>query len=189
MVWSSFPEDQKVLEETPLGHTIPDVSGPLAQVVVNNFGGNKMDYYLKRGIEYAADGCDGNMRNSTVTVGLANTATDVGSLPFYVTNSLGLPPDLPIKVPPGSMVSSVRVLATKGAELVNLTSNGERIVPNRESVERGHPSFEVFVVIPPGESGELVFQLSEPVVPGEADVPVQPLVDNPEPKVSVPACG
>jgi hypothetical protein len=86
------------------------------------------------------------------------------------------------------MVSSVRVLATKGAELVNLTSNGQRVVPNRESVERGHPSFEIFVVIPPGESGELVFQLSEPIVPGDANVPVQPLIDNPEPKVSVPSC-
>jgi hypothetical protein len=189
MVWSSFPEEQKVLEETALGHTIPDVSSPFAQVVINNFGGNKMDYYLKRDIEYAADGCNGQMRNSTVTVRLTNTVTNVGSLPKYVTGLPGLPSDLPINVPPGSMVSSVRVLATKGAELVNLTSNGERVVPNRESVERGHPSFEVFVVIPPGESGELVFQLSEPVVPGEATVPVQPLVDNPEPKVSVPACG
>ncbi len=189
MVWSSFPEEQKVLEETPLGHTIPDVSSPFAQVVINNFGGNKMDYYLKRDIEYAADGCDGTMRNSTVTVRLTNTATDVGSLPKYVTGLPGLPSDLPINVPPGSMVSSVRVLATRGAELVNLTSNGERVVPNRESVERGHPSFEIFVVVPPGESGELVFQLSEPVVPGEATVQVQPLVDNPEPKVSVPACG
>jgi hypothetical protein len=188
MVWSSFPEEQKVLEATPLGHTIPDTASPFALVIINNFAGNKIDYYLKRDIEYAADGCDGDMRNSTVTVRLTNTVTDVGSLPPYVTLSSGLPPDLPIKVPPGSMVSSVRVLATKGAELVNLTSNGQRVVPNRESVERGHPSFEVFVVIPPGESGELVFQLSEPIVPGDANVPVQPLIDNPEPKVSVPSC-
>lgn len=189
MMWSAFPEEQKVLEETPLGHALSETPGPFAQVIINNFGGNKMDYYLKREIEYAADGCDGDMRNSTVTVRLTNTATDLSALPKYVTGLPGLPPDLPIKVPPGSMVSSVRVLATKGAELVNLTSNGERVVPNRESVERGHPSFEIFVVIPPGQSGELVFQLSEPVVPGEAQVPVQPLIDNPEPKVLVPACG
>jgi hypothetical protein len=188
-VWSAFPAEQQVLEKTPLGHVIPDDSAPFAQVVINNFGGNKMDYYLKRDIEYAADGCDGEMRNSTVTVRLTNTATDVGPLPEYVTTSAGLPPDLPFKVPPGSMVSSIRVLATKGAELVNLTSNGQRVVPNRESVERGHSSFEIFVVIPPGESGELVFQLSEPVVSGDARVPIQPLIDNPEPKVSVPACG
>ena len=187
-VWSSFPEEQKVLEGTPLGHVIPDDNSPFAQVIINNFGGNKMDYYLKRDIEYAADSCDGKMRNSTVTVRLTNTVTDVKPLPEYVAGGLGLPRDLPINIPPGSMVSSVRLLATKGAELVNLTSNGERIVPSRENSERGHPSFEVFVVIPPGQSGELVFQLSEPIVPGEARVPVQPLIDNPKPKVSVPVC-
>jgi hypothetical protein len=157
-------------------------------VIINNFGGNKMDYYLKRDIEYAADGCDGKMRNSTVTVRLTNAVTDVKPLPEYVAGGLGLPRDLPFKIPPGSMVSSVRLLATEGAELVNLTSNGQRIVPSRETFERGHPSFEVFVVIPPGESGELVFQLEEPTAPGEPRVPVQPLIDNPKPKVSVPTC-
>jgi hypothetical protein len=188
MLWSSFPEEQKVLEETPLGHTIPETPGPFAQVVINNFGGNKMDYYLKRDIEYVADGCDGKMRNSTVTVRLTNTATDIKSLPDYVANAPGLPGDLPFKMPRGSMVSSVRLLATEGAELVNLTSNGQRIVPSRESVERGHPNFELFVVIPPGESGELVFQLSEPIIAGQPTVPVQPLIDNVVPVVSVPAC-
>jgi hypothetical protein len=187
-IWSASPAEQQVLEKTPLGHVIPDENGPFAQVIINNFGGNKMDYYLKREIEYAADGCDGKMRNSTVTVRLTNTASNVGALPAYVTGSQGLPSDLPIKVPPGSMVSSVRLLATEGAQLVNLTSNGERIVPNRENTERGHPSFEIFVVIPPGEKGELVFQISEPTVPGDALVPVQPLIDNITPQVSVPQC-
>lgn len=188
-VWSASPAEQQVLEETPLGHVIPDSDRPFAQVIINNFGGNKMDYYLERDIEYVADGCTGERRNSTVTVGLSNTATNVTPLPEYVAGGLGLPRDLPIKVPPGSMVSSVRLLATQGAELINLTSNGQRVVPNRETVERGHPSFEIFVVIPPGESGELVFQLSEPIAPGDANVPVQPLIDDPKPKVSVPACG
>ena len=187
MMWSAFPAEQQVLEQTKLGHIITDDPGPYAQVIVNNFGGNKMDYYLRREIEYAADGCDGEMRNSTVTVRLKNTATDA-NLSEYVAGLPGLPSGLPVKIPLGSQVSSVRLLATKGAILENVTSNGERILPNVETVERGRPSFEVQVVIPPGQSGELVFQLSEPIVPGQADVPVQPLVDNPVPEVSVPAC-
>lgn len=186
-VWSAFPEEQRVLEETTLGHTIPDSSAPLAEVVINNFGGNKMDYYLKREIEYAADGCDGDMRNSTVTVRLTNTATEVKSLPEYVAGSAGLPPDLPVKVPAGTMVSSVRLIATKGAKLVGLTANGERTAAISK-VERGHPAFEVQVVIPPGQSGELVFQLSEPTSAGEASVPIQPLIDDVKPVIEVPAC-
>ena len=186
MVWSGSSDIQKVLEETPLGHIIPDDAAPYANVVINNFGGNKMDYYLRRDIEYAADKCDGDVRNSTITVRLSNAASE--PLPDYAAGQWGLPTDLPIKVPRGSMVSSVRLLATQGATLENVTSNGMRIVPNRETVERGHPSFEVQVVIPPGQSGELIFQLREPTSPGEPRVPVQPLIDSPEPKIEVPAC-
>lgn len=187
MVWSDFPAEQAVLEETPLAHTIPDDAAPYAQVVINNFGGNKMDYYLKREIEYAAEGCAGEMRHSTVTVRLTNTATDT-DLGDYVAGSAGLPPDLPIKIPPGSQVSSVRLLATKGAVLESVASNGKTILPNAEAVERGRPSFEVQVVIPPGQSGELSFKLSEPTAAGQPRVPVQPLIDEVTPVISVSEC-
>ncbi len=187
MVWSSYAPEQTALEKTPLAHVIPEDDAPFAQVTINNLGGNKMDYYLRREIEYAADGCDGDMRNSTVTVRLTNTANNA-KLPDYVAGLNGTPTDFPIKVPPGTMVSSVRVLATKGAILKAVTSNGERVLPNAETVERGRPSFEVQIVIPPGQSGELSFQLSEPTAAGEARVPTQPLVDTVSPVVSVPKC-
>lgn len=187
MVWSAFPGEQMILEQTPLAHVIPEDTAPLAEVVINNFGGNKMDYYLKREIEYAADGCNGNMRNSTVTVRLTNTIGNTKDLPEYITGSQGLPPDMPVKFPPGTMVSSIRLIVTKGAKLVGLTANGERTAAISK-VERGHPAFEVQVVIPPGQSGELVFQLSEPATAGQPRVPVQPLLDPVSPKVSVPTC-
>ena len=85
-VWSASPAEQKLLEETPLAHVIPDDAAPYAQVIVNNLAGNKMDYYLEREIEYVADGCDGDMRNSTITVRLTNTATD-RPLPDYVAGT------------------------------------------------------------------------------------------------------
>lgn len=186
-VWSSFPEEQKVLQQTPLAHIVPDDPAPYAEVVINNFGGNKMDYYLKREIEYAADGCTGDMRNSTVTVRLANTLTDAKGLPVYVAGAAGLPPDMPIEFPPGTMVSSVRLIATQGAKLVGLTANGEK-TPAISKVERGHPAFEVQVVVPPGQSGELVFQLSEPASEGKPRVPIQPLIDNVTSVISAPTC-
>lgn len=187
LVWSANPAEQKLLEETPLAHALPDDSAPYAQVVINNLAGNKMDYYLTREIEYAADGCDGDMRNSTITVRLTNTATD-NALPDNVAGTVGLAETIPLEVPRGTMVSSVRVFTTKGAQLMSVTSNGKRIsaIPR---VENGRPSFEVQVAIPPGQSGELSFRLSEPTAAGEARVPVQPLIDNITPTVSVPTCG
>nr|WP_231514660.1 DUF4012 domain-containing protein [Mycobacterium sp. URHB0044] len=185
-VWSASPAEQALLEETPLAHIVPDDPAPYAEVVINNLGGDKLDYYLRRQIEYAADGCDGNTRTSTITVGLTNAVANE-PLPDYVANSAGLPPKMPISVPRGTMFTSVRVLATKDAKLVSVISNGQR-VPAFTHMERGHPSFEVQVAIPPGQSGELSFHLSEPTSPGAARVPIQPLLDTITPVISVPEC-
>lgn len=186
-VWSAFPAEESILEETPLAHIIPDDPAPYAEVVINNLAGNKMDYYLTREISYEAEGCNGGMRNSSISVKLANTLTDTKHLPDYVIGASGLAPGLPVNFPPGTMVTSVKVLTTTGARLVGVTSNGVR-VQAIDHVERNHPSFEVQVAIPPGQSGELVFQLSEPSAPGVARTPVQPLIDRPTPVVSVPGC-
>ncbi|MET0457174.1 MAG: DUF4012 domain-containing protein [Mycobacterium sp.] len=185
-VWSSSPADQKLLEATPLAHVVPDDAAPYAAVVINNLGGNKMDYYLKRGIEYAGDHCDGETRNSTVTIRLTNAAP-AGPLPDYVATSGGLARSAPIKVPSGTMVTSVRLLATKGAVLKSALANGQR-VPIIRGMELGHPTFEVQVAIPPGKSGELTIHLTEPTSPGTPRVPVQPLVDLVAPVVSMPEC-
>ncbi|WP_370500773.1 DUF4012 domain-containing protein [Mycolicibacterium sp. jd] len=186
-VWSAVPEEQALLEQTPLAHIVPDDAAPYAGVIVNNLAGNKMDYYLERNIEYVADGCDGQTRMSTVTVRLNNTAPADAPLPDYVAGTEGLARNVPFEVPRGTMVTSVRLLATANSSVVSVLANGERI-PFTQSMERGHPSYEVQVLIPPGQSGELVFRLSEPTSAGAPRVPIQPLVDTVVPKVAVPAC-
>lgn len=185
-VWSSIPAEQELLEQTPLAHIVPEDSAPYAEVVINNLGGNKMDYYLQREIEYVADGCDGETRMSTVTVRLKNAAPST-PLPDYVAGTGGLNPDIPITLPSGSMVTSVRLIGTEGARLESALSNGEKVAVVAGS-ERSHPTYEIQVAIPPGQSGELTFRLSEPTAPGGARVPVQPLADNVTPVVSVPEC-
>lgn len=185
-VWSTAPREQALLEETPLAHIIPEDSAPYAGVVINNLGGNKLDYYLKRQIEYTADGCDGQTRNSTVSIRLSSTAPG-DSLPDYVAGAAGLLPNLPIDIPRATMLTSVRLITTTDAKLVSVTANGQR-VPAIRRTERGHPSFEVQVIIPPGQSGDLVFHLTEPTAAGSARVPVQPLLDTVVPTVSVPDC-
>ncbi|MCF6389303.1 DUF4012 domain-containing protein [Mycobacterium sp. MBM] len=185
-VWSSVPAEQELLEQTPLAHIVPDDAAPYAEVVINNLGGNKMDYYLEREIEYVADGCDGETRNSTVTIRLKNAAPP-GPLPDYVASANGLDQNLPIAAPSGSMFTSVRLLGTQGARLESALANGER-TQVVIGTERNHPTFEIQVVIPPGQSGELSFRLSEPTASGMARVPIQPLVDSVSPKVAVPTC-
>ena len=185
-VWSSLPADQQLLEQTPLAHVVPDDSAPYAAVVVNNLGGNKLDYYLRREIEYSADGCEGEARNSTVTIRMTNTAPE-GPLPEYVAGSEGLRQQLPVDVPSGTSVSSVSLLATTNAKIVGAIVDGRR-TPVFTNAERGHPAFEVQVAIPRGQTSEIKFLLKEPTSPGAPRVPVQPLVDNVIPVVSVPEC-
>lgn len=184
--WSASPDEQKLLEDTPLGHAVPADSAPYAAVVINNLGGNKMDYYLRREIEYAADGCSADHRNTTVTVKLKSVAPDA-PLPDYVAGANGVIPNIPFTMPSGSMLTSVRLVATKDAKILSAFSNGERI-PVFTGTERGHPTFEVQVAIPPRQAGELVFRLSEPTAPGAPRVPVQPLIDSVVPAVKVPEC-
>ena len=84
-------------------------------------------------------------------------------------------------------MTSVRLVGTKGATLTSVLADGQK-VPVFTGSERGHPTFEVQVFIPPGKSGELTFHLTEPTTAGEARVPVQPLVDEVNPRVAVPVC-
>ncbi len=186
-VWSASPDDQRQLEQTPLANTIADDRAPYAQFVVNNLGGNKMDYYLTRQIDYSAEGCTPGTRKSTATIRLTNTLKSPSGLPDYVAGKLGFFPGLSEGVPRGSMISSVRLLTTTGAQVVSVHLNGSP-VQVIGSTERGHPSFESTFAIPPGKTAELTFELTEPSTAGAARVPVQPLVDNPTPKVFVPEC-
>lgn len=141
--------------------------------MTNNLAGNKMDYYLRREIGYTAGDCATQRRESAVTVRLTNTAQQNMPLPEYVSGRSGLVEGLPLNAPGGTMVTSVRLLVTSGARLERIESNSGKLSAIT-TVERGHPSYGVQVVIPPGQSGELICRLSEPTTAGAARVPSNP---------------
>jgi uncharacterized protein DUF4012 len=184
-VWSSSPDDQKLIEETPLAHLIPDDSAPYASVVINNIAGNKLDYYLTRQIEYLAGTCDSETRKSVVTVRLVNNVPDQ-PLPEYVAGTSGLSA-FQVEVPRNSNITSVSLLATKGATLTGVFVNGLK-TRAFGGVERGHPIYQVQLALQPGSPVVVRWELTEPTAAGAARVPVQPLRDEVIPKVSVPEC-
>jgi hypothetical protein len=119
-VWSLLPDEQKLLEETPLAHVVPDDPAPFAGVVIDNLGGNTLDYYLTRHIAYSAGACNSETRTSAVTVLLTNNVPD-DPLPDYVVGQEGLR-GISIDVPKDSNVSSVSLLATKNSTLAGASS-------------------------------------------------------------------
>ncbi|GAB91339.1 hypothetical protein GORHZ_127_00270 [Gordonia rhizosphera NBRC 16068] len=185
MIYSTRPEEQELLESTDLGHQLPDSMASLADVTIGNVAGNKIDYYLKREISYAADACTGETRGSTVTVKLTNTLTDL-SLPKYVIGSMGAPSaDLPL----GTNFANVQFTLTKGANVLDLTVNGGPEFYWEGSLQ-GHPVAVTQVRIPAGKSVEVKLRLNEPTsAHGDVQVPIQPLVDTPTVNVDVPTCG
>jgi len=77
--------------------------------------------------------------------------------------------------------------APDGAELSGVTVDGLPTTA-RIGAERGHPVFTVTLLIPPGATQRLVFDLVEPSTPGRPAVPVQPLVEPMGVTIAVPDC-
>jgi len=150
--------------------------------VINNNGGNKLDYYLEREIDYTAGDCTGDTRATAVTVRLTNNTPDT-KFPRIVAGTFK---DKPL--PYGTNLAMVSLLSTNGATLTKASIDGKQSFAI-QGKELGHPIFTVPVTIPKGATVELRYELNEPTAPGAARVPVQPLIDDPKVTVSVPNCG
>ncbi|WP_461666449.1 DUF4012 domain-containing protein [Gordonia sputi] len=185
MVYSDHKNEQQVLEATALGHQISNTSAPYMNVTMTNISANKTDYYLKREIAYASGVCSGATRESTATVRLTNTLHDT-TLPDYV---IGTRMKRQTRFPQGTNYTSAQFTLTRGATVQHVIIDGKE-TPFTVGTLLGHPVVFAQVPIPPGMSAEVKVVFSEPTsAHGEALVPVQPLVDNPVPRVDVPVCG
>lgn len=185
MIYSAVPEEQALLEQAGLANEIPETDAPYANLSVLNMAGNKIDYYLERDIKYTAGSCDGDRRDSEVVLTLTNTVDDL-SLPPYVVGALA---KQFMGLPPGTNYAKVNLDATTGATIRDVLIDGVQVLYQESGTEMGHPQFVVNVEVSAGKTSTITFLLNEPTSPGEAQVPVQPLVDNPDVTVDVPTCG
>lgn len=180
-IWSADPAEQAVLAGTKVGHTLPDSPAPYANVVVNNAGGNKLDYYLARDISYTATSCTDGTRTSTVTATLTNTVNPDG-LTQYVASTFQP------NVPYGTNEAIVYLYGTQGATITAMKVDGVTAFSIQGGTELGRPVKAAYVTIPPGESQTVTWELQEPSSAGAATVPVQPLVDPASVTIDVPQC-
>lgn len=184
MVYSTDQAEQALLEQTNLGHQIPDTEAPYLDVSVGNIAGNKIDYYLQRDLSYTAGECSPDGRTSTATITLTNTLTDL-DLPDYVIGSLGAPG---ARLPDGTNFANLQLTMTAGSTLRSLTVDGNSPL-YLDGRLHGHPVVTTQIRIPPGKSVTVEAVIDEPATAvGEPVVPVQPLVDDPAVTVDVPAC-
>lgn len=181
-VWSAHPAEQEILAATKIGHVLPADPSPYAGVVVNNAGGNKLDYYLDRSITYSGGDCAGASRTTTITVSLTNNAPAEG-LPPYVANTFRR------DVPYATNESIVYLYATVGSTFRGVTVNGMSAFGIQNGLEKGHPVQGVYVTTRPGETQTVVWEVEEPTSSGIPLLPVQPLVDDAQATIELPTCG
>jgi hypothetical protein len=185
LVFSTHKAEQDVLARRPVGGALSDTDGLFSGVVINNGGGNKLDYYLQRQVTYEAAPCSSpSPHNATVTITLTNRAPMSG-LTDYVAGRADQPV-FPVKK--GTNRLLVGYYATKGAEFSDATLDGKQELLSVDS-ERGRPVFTSTLEIAPGQTRVLRMTIEEPPgAGGPVTTLVQPLVLPQKTVVKTPSC-
>ncbi|WP_326823999.1 DUF4012 domain-containing protein [Streptosporangium sp. NBC_01756] len=170
-IWSRRGAEQSLLSAADVGGVLPRRPGPFAGLVVNNSAGGKLDYYLKRSLDYELGPCWSGLRPTTVRVRLTNDVPD-RSLPSYVTGRMD---SLRLHHAVGSNLLWVSLYAGAGTKMRTARLDGDRVAVTRED-ERSHPVYSTLLEFAPGQSRTLEFDLLEPSSGRQPLVPVQPLV-------------
>ena len=176
-MWAAEPTAQQAIAATPLAGATPTQNGPFAQLVVNNGGGNKLDFYLQRKLEYTSGQCFADGRNSTLRATLTNGAPAVGSLPTSIT---GLSTSTATR-------SLVYLHLPIDAQVTSITIDGQ---PASATFGRelGHLVALLPLDLPASVAVTIELGLVEPLSDAAPVVPVQPMVLPQETLVNWQAC-
>lgn len=178
LVYSDRVNEQKQLAASEVGGALPGDGAPFAGVATINGGGNKLDYYLGQSLSYQLQSCteDGG-RRSEISVTYTNNAPGDGSLPLYVDARSDRPlgPDGRALSGNGDHFFFSQAYATAGSSLVSASRDGKPIAVE-QGREQGHTVFRTGIELKPGASTTVVFEVAEPLAPGELSTFVTPLV-------------
>ncbi len=188
LVYSAHAEEEKDLAATPVSGELVSSGRPDLTVVVNNGGGNKLDFYLDRTVTYALGACRPGDRSNRITVTLTNHAPPAG-LPEWVRGNL-LPAANGITLPAGTNRVLVYVYATAGSRLGAASVDGAALSV-RYGAERGHPVIAFPVDVRPGQTRSVRLDVAEPARPHSGGAPrvvEQPLARPQRSHVTGPVC-
>src|SRR6478735_9775474 len=139
LVYSGSAPEQRVLARYPVAGQLDDTSGLFSGVIINNAGGNKLDYYLARDVTYTS-ACPGPQPTATVTIKLTNTAPATGLGRYAAGNAAEGQAGQPL----GTNRLLVGYYATKGAHFSGPTLDGNPTFLTADT-ERGRPVFTVTI--------------------------------------------
>lgn len=148
---STEPAEEQALVRLGVAGAIAPVEGDFLGVVTQNAGGNKIDWFLRRAVDYKArfDPDSGEVR-STVRITLRNQAPAEG-LPDYIIGSATTPP-----LTRGANKLYLSVYTPLG--LVDARVDGRPALFESE-LERGRSVYSTYVVVPAGGASIVELEL------------------------------
>lgn len=175
-VWSAHKEEQRILQNIPLGGAIsgPHMGGAAFGLYFNDGTGAKMDFYIERTVELVEECEIGEYSRFRLRVTLANTApADAAtSLPISVTGG-GFN-----GTPPGRVKTNVIAYGPTQARIEGAIINNIE-APVGSFLHDERPVGVVTTNLGPGESVDLEFLFSKVVQSSEPALSVTPTVQRP----------
>ena len=159
VVWSKDPEEQREIEKLGIGGTLSDASGDYLMLVSQNFGENKLDYYLERELQ--------------VTGRIRSDGTLLAETKVRVMNRAPLGVDLPgtvagerprLDLASGTLRSFMTLFVPRNAVLTEVWRDGEPTDDFQNSLELGRRRFAVYSEVPPEGTQEFRFRYLVPDV-------------------------
>ncbi|MBW3589282.1 MAG: DUF4012 domain-containing protein [Actinobacteria bacterium] len=157
VLWSKESREQSEIEKLGIGGTISQSPGDYLMLVSQNFGENKLDYYLERSIELTGRiRSDGSLLAET-KVTVTNTASTDVDLPGAVG---GERPRLDLAS--GTARSFLKLFVHQNAVLTEVLKDGEPTTDFENSPELGKRRFAVYAEVAPRETQEFRFRYLVP---------------------------
>lgn len=184
LFYSTDPEVESQIIGTPVSGVIDNRYGPYAYLVVNNYSGNKIDFYLDRTLRYEQTACSGGKAATTITTTLVNDVPAGKKLPAYI---VGRSDDGAKGKASATTRTSQLVLLPMGADVESVKLNGK---PAQYTLvgENARPGVLVYTELSPRVPATLEIDLVEPGSSAQPRFPVQPLVRDQKTIVSWKPC-
>jgi hypothetical protein len=151
-VWAERAEEQQLMRQIGVDGSFRSSTGDYFGLISNNAGANKIDWYLRRTIDYqvTVDPATDTAK-TTAVITLVNDAPSTGAARYLIGNKASPP------APEGTSVQYVSIYSP--FELTSTTIDGKAIELERES-ELGMNVYSAWIRIPPQGSAKLVVQLT-----------------------------
>jgi hypothetical protein len=162
LIWSSRPAEQRVLEATQLGGSLPQREGrtPTIGVFLNDGTGAKLHYYVRQSLQVVGGSCgrDGQ-RQFRIRVTLSSTAPRSGLPASVLGGAAGLPP--------GVVRTNVLLFSPVDGGVDGATVDGAPVGLGT-GFERGRMVGYTTLDLPPGATRSVEFTVSTAAV-GDRD--------------------